>query len=73
MKYKINDIFYSIQGEGFNTGKPFIFVKFSGCNLKCSYCDTNTNSYKEFTLNELMESIKKISCKNILLTGGEPA
>ena len=37
---KINEIFYSLQGEGYHTGIPAIFVRFSGCNMKCSFCDT---------------------------------
>ena len=37
---KINEIFYSLQGEGFHTGTPALFIRFSGCNLKCSFCDT---------------------------------
>ena len=37
---KINEIFYSLQGEGYHTGTPAIFVRFSGCNLKCDFCDT---------------------------------
>ena len=38
---KINEIFYSLQGEGFHTGTPAVFVRFSGCNLKCPFCDTH--------------------------------
>lgn len=37
---KINEIFYSLQGEGYHTGTPAVFVRFSGCNLKCTFCDT---------------------------------
>ena len=44
--YRINDIFYSLQGEGRNTGRAAIFVRFSGCNLKCPFCDTQFASYE---------------------------
>ena len=40
MMRKINEIFYSLQGEGYHTGTPAVFIRFSGCNLKCSFCDT---------------------------------
>jgi len=40
MKYKVSEIFYSIQGEGLNQGIPFVFIRFSGCNLRCEWCDT---------------------------------
>lgn len=72
--YKINKIFYSLQGEGERTGTPQIFIRFSGCNLKCSFCDTNHESYKEMTANEILKECKKISkgCRNISFCGGEP-
>ena len=41
---KINELFYSLQGEGFHTGTPAVFIRFSGCNLKCDFCDTRHES-----------------------------
>jgi organic radical activating enzyme len=72
MKYKINEIFYSIQGEGFNVGMPAVFIRFSGCNLKCSYCDTKHANFKEMTFLDIYHQIRKYNCKNVILTGGEP-
>lgn len=70
--YKINEIFYSIQGEGYRTGTPVIFIRFSGCNLNCSFCDTQHLKYKEYNIEEILNELKKYPCKNIVLTGGEP-
>lgn len=70
--YKINEIFYSIQGEGRFTGTPAIFIRFAGCNLKCAYCDTDFTQKIKLTYKELLQEIKKYSCKTIILTGGEP-
>jgi len=67
---KVNNIFYSIQGEGRNIGKPSLFIRFSGCNLKCKFCDTSHQTYKEMTVEEIVEKVK--GHKNIVLTGGEP-
>jgi 7-carboxy-7-deazaguanine synthase len=71
---KINEIFYSIQGEGNWTGLPNIFIRTSGCNLRCSYCDTKYayNSYKEMKIKEIINDIKKYNCNYICITGGEP-
>jgi len=71
---KINEIFYSIQGEGKWTGLPNIFIRTTGCNLRCSFCDTQYayNEGKEFNPGEIIESIKKYPCKYVCLTGGEP-
>lgn len=75
-KYKVNEIFYSIQGEGAKTGQAAIFVRFSGCNLKCRFCDTDHRKYRLFSEAELINKIKKISdqtgCTFIVFTGGEP-
>lgn len=71
---KINEIFYSIQGEGKWTGLPNIFIRTKGCNLRCSYCDTKYayNSGIEMTIYDILKEISKYSCKFICITGGEP-
>jgi len=71
---KINEIFYSIQGEGKWTGLPNIFIRTTGCNLRCSFCDTKY-AYEEGTeleIKDILKKIKKYSCKYVCLTGGEP-
>ena len=76
MNYKINEIFYSIQGEGCFAGTPAIFIRFSGCNLKCPWCDTKHEDGKIYTKEELECSIntlvKETNCNRLILTGGEP-
>ena len=71
---KINEIFYSLQGEGLDTGKPTIFIRLTGCPLRCSYCDTEYafTEGEKMLFSEILESIKNFNCKNILVTGGEP-
>jgi len=71
---KINEIFYSIQGEGNWTGLPNIFIRTTGCNLRCSFCDTKYayKKGKELTVEEIIEKISQYTCKYICITGGEP-
>lgn len=71
---KINEIFYSIQGEGKWTGFPNIFIRTTGCNLRCSYCDTKYayNQGIEKTIQNITKEIKDYNCKRICITGGEP-
>ena len=78
---RINDIFYSLQGEGHNTGRAAVFVRFAGCNLRCSFCDTEFDTYREMTDDEVVAEISRYEvrgtryedCKPlIVLTGGEP-
>ena len=51
--YRVNDIFYSLQGEGHNTGRAAVFVRFSGCNLKCPFCDTDFSRFESMTAKEI--------------------
>lgn len=69
---KINEIFYSLQGEGRYTGTPAIFVRFSGCNLKCDFCDTQHQSGTEMTESEIIEAVCQHPSGHVVLTGGEP-
>jgi len=71
---KINEIFYSIQGEGLWTGLPNIFIRTTGCNLRCSYCDTKYAYFKgkNLTVENILEKIRQYRCKNVCITGGEP-
>lgn len=71
---KVNEIFLSIQGESFTTGFPTIFVRFSGCNLRCLYCDTRYAYYEgvDMAPETVFERIKKLYYQRACLTGGEP-
>ena len=77
---RINNIFYSLQGEGRNTGRAAVFIRFAGCNLRCSFCDTEFNAYREMSDEEIVDAIKAIlpspitlhPSPLIVLTGGEP-
>ena len=69
---RINDIFYSLQGEGYNTGRAAVFIRFAGCNLRCSFCDTEFDTYREMTDDEIITAIKDYPARFVVLTGGEP-
>ena len=72
--YRINEIFYSLQGEGFHSGTPAVFVRFSGCNLRCTFCDTQHQAGEMMSLQEVVNEVKKYPIAPLLvLTGGEPS
>jgi len=74
MSLVVNEIFYSIQGESVYSGRPCIFVRLTGCNLRCSYCDT-TYAYENGTEMEIEPVIKQVDlfrCSLVEITGGEP-
>lgn len=83
---KINEIFYSLQGEGYNTGRPALFIRCSVCNLRCSFCDTDFSHYEEMQDADIVKraldivNAKKAEGQSndtampmIVLTGGEPS
>jgi organic radical activating enzyme len=70
---KVNEIFCSIQGEGEWVGTLMVFVRFSGCNLNCEFCDTSHKDFQETSVEEILEKVKSHHpCKKVCFTGGEP-
>jgi 7-carboxy-7-deazaguanine synthase len=69
---RVNEIFYSIQGEGARAGEPSIFIRLSGCDLTCGFCDTEFASAKELPLPAIRQHISRFPCHWIVWTGGEP-
>jgi organic radical activating enzyme len=79
---RINNIFYSLQGEGRNTGRAAVFVRFAGCNLRCPFCDTEFDSYREMSDEEILTAVEALTSEYglqtsdyrplVVLTGGEP-
>lgn len=72
--YQINEIFYSLQGEGRWAGRPALFVRFSGCNLRCPFCDTDFRSHTAMSGEEILAELQRLSaeCRFVVFTGGEP-
>ena len=70
---RVNEIFYSLQGEGFFTGTPSIFIRFSGCNLKCPFCDTDHSPHTEMSPQEIAKASSAYPATHVVLTGGEPS
>lgn len=75
MNLNVHEIFATVQGEGYDTGLPCIFVRLYGCNVKCSYCDQpqcpKTDAHR-MSIDKVMDSIRKYRCKYVCITGGEP-
>lgn len=70
--YKVNEIFYSLQGEGFYTGTACAFLRLSGCNRQCPFCDTDHSRYSEMTAAEIVAAAAAWPSRRIIITGGEP-
>ena len=73
MNLKVKEIFYSLQGEGGRQGAASIFIRLSGCNLKCDFCDTDFSGGENLSLEQILSSIRQFHCQWIVWTGGEPA
>lgn len=75
-KYRVNEIFRSVQAEGYHAGRPAVFVRFAGCNLDCKFCDTNFVPYTAMTATEINKRIVELTHGDlsilIVFTGGEP-
>lgn len=72
MSLTVNEIFYSLQGEGGRTGEASIFIRLSKCNLACVFCDTDFEFGEKMTLDEILNEISQYPCRWIIWTGGEP-
>lgn len=76
----INEIFYSIEGEGKRAGLPCVFIRLAGCNLSCLYCDTkyasdnkcSDFSFQELSIIDIVNKVQQYPCLNVTITGGEP-
>jgi 7-carboxy-7-deazaguanine synthase len=71
---RVTEIFFSIQGEGTRAGRPCVFVRFTGCDLRCGYCDTAYAFHggTEMTRERILAEVERHPCRFVLLTGGEP-
>jgi 7-carboxy-7-deazaguanine synthase len=73
---KIAELFFSLQGEGSLVGVPSVFVRTSGCNLRCSWCDTPYTSWQpegeDRTIDQILSEVQGYACRHVVITGGEP-
>ena len=70
--YDLVEIFESLQGEGRNTGRPCVFIRFAGCNLSCPWCDTDVSKKFSASLADILAELGQYKAKSVILTGGEP-
>jgi 7-carboxy-7-deazaguanine synthase len=73
-RLRINEIFYSIQGESTHAGRPCVFVRLTGCNLRCAWCDTEYAFHEgsQMSLDEIIDRVRGYGCGLVEITGGEP-
>lgn len=73
---RVTEIFHSLQGEGILSGVPSVFVRLSGCPLRCRWCDTkyawDFSAGQEYALDDLVDAVKGHACRHVVITGGEP-
>lgn len=75
LSWSVNEIFYSIQGEGRHTGMPAVFLRLAGCTMGCEFCDTKYAFAPGTQMNglQILVELAKFPCKTVVITGGEPA
>lgn len=71
-RIRVVEIFESLQGEGYNTGMPAVFLRLGGCNLACPWCDTAFDSFVTLEEDEVVERVAAFACQALIITGGEP-
>lgn len=71
-EYRVNEIFYSLQGEGYYTGTPAVFLRFSGCNRACPFCDTDFSAATAMSADEIADAVAAFPARHLVATGGEP-
>lgn len=69
----VNEIFYSLQGEGYYSGTPSVFIRLAGCNLQCPFCDTQHQQGSIMSEEEIVEEAAKYKGRHVVITGGEPS
>ncbi|MDR3194798.1 MAG: 7-carboxy-7-deazaguanine synthase QueE [Tannerella sp.] len=72
MNLSVKELFYSLQGEGGRQGEASIFIRLSGCNLHCDFCDTDFNGGTDLSAGQILARIRAFPCQWIVWTGGEP-
>lgn len=70
---RVNEIFYSLQGEGHHTGVPAVFIRFAGCNLSCGFCDTDHAPFTTMAERSIVDTVISYPCRHVVITGGEPS
>jgi len=73
---RVNEIFYSLQGEGFLAGMPSVFIRLAGCPLRCRWCDTkyawSKEAGRQYSTEQIVQAVQQWPCKYVVITGGEP-
>lgn len=69
---QINEMFWSVEGEGVRVGEPTFFIRLAGCNLRCRFCDTDFDTFEEVTVDEIVDEVQLRDITWVCLTGGEP-
>ena len=70
---KVSEIFYSLQGEGYHSGTPAVFVRLAGCNLSCPFCDTATGGGTDLSEQSIAKAVDRYPARLVVVTGGEPS